>query len=124
MIDKRKGATPSSALQLHSRWHLSHVDPTLILDSQPTAVDPGRVAELRTLHDHLRALDVPLLLHLLRDILDPYVDAGTEAEDQTGVFAIQDEVATSEEHLAGCGHGRGGGSRHRMSDVLLSSAGR
>jgi hypothetical protein len=85
-----------------SRLQLGDLNAATVL-GEAVAVAPVGVEELGTLDDYLREMDTRAGGYLLgKD-----VDAGAQAEDQAGVFAIENDVATGKKDFSGGRHDDG-----------------
>jgi hypothetical protein len=84
-------------MELNLRAQLSDGNPAIAL-CQPVAILPNGFPKLRAPHDDLAESDTALGL----DGFDLHVNPCVEAKHKRGIFAIQHEVATRHEDLAGC----------------------
>lgn len=78
------------------RPQLSDSNPTTPL-GKPVPIFPHGIPKLRTPHDDLAQGNTALGLNWLNLSVDPCI----EAKDKRSVVAVQDEVATRDEDLAG-----------------------
>lgn len=102
---------------MYMHLHLQLCDgDTTVLRGEVVAITPGSGNELRAVDDNFGQLDALAG----RDSLCENVDAGVEAKDEASVVTVGDEVAASEQDLAGGRDGAGGvlGDGHGMSMLV------